>query len=247
MPDHQHYNTLLVLLSYLISVLGSFAALQWAVVIPLAKTPRQRTAAVLAAGAAMGVGAIWAMHFIAMLACDMGMPVTYDPVLTALSAIIAFGACSLGLFIASSGAFSWAKLAAAGICMGLGVTGMHYLGMAAMMMAAYSTYDMNLVATSLLIAIVASIVALWLAFHLRGRVQMIGSALVMGLAVCGMHYTGMAAFDIDENGAQLPAGFAHGMRGDHLGVTIFVVSVALLATALVVHYKRQQRRAAITI
>ncbi|MFK2891008.1 MHYT domain-containing protein [Dyella flagellata] len=247
MPDHQHYNTWLVLLSYLISVLGSFTALQLAVVIPLASTSRQRMAAVLASGAAMGVGAIWAMHFIAMLACDMGMPVTYDPVLTALSAIIAFVACSLGLFIASSGAFSWAKLAAAGICMGLGVTGMHYLGMAAVMMAAYATYDMNLVASSLFIAIVASIVALWLAFHLRGRVQMIGSALVMGIAVCGMHYTGMAAFNIDDNGGQQPAGFAHGMRGDYLGMTIFVVALVLLAAALIVHYKRQQRRAAITI
>jgi NO-binding membrane sensor protein with MHYT domain len=247
MPVHQHYNMLLVLLSYLISVLGSFTALQLAVVIPLATTPRQRIAAVLAAGAAMGVGAIWAMHFIAMLACDMGMPVTYDPVLTALSAIIAFAACSLGLLIASSGAFSWAKLAAAGICMGLGVTGMHYLGMTAVMMAAYPSYDMNLVATSLLIAIVASIVALWLAFHLRGRMQMIGSALVMGLAVCGMHYTGMAAYSVDEDGAQLPAGFARGMHGDYLGATIFVVSLLLLGAALVIHHRRQQQRAAISI
>lgn len=247
MPAYQHYNSLLVLLSYVISVLGSFTALQLAVAIPLAGNARQRIAAVLAAGAAMGVGAIWAMHFIAMLACDMGMPVSYDPVLTVLSAIVAFGACSLGLFIASSGAFSWAKLAAAGICMGLGVTGMHYLGMAAMIMAAYTSYDMNLVAASLLIAIVASIVALWLAFNLRGRVQMTGSALVMGLAVCGMHYTGMAAFNIDEKVARMPAGFAHGMRGGNLGMSIFVVAVMLLAAALAIYYKQQQRRAAISI
>jgi NO-binding membrane sensor protein with MHYT domain len=247
MPAHQHYNTLLVLLSYVVSVLGSFTALQLAVAIPLARTMQQRSMAVLAAGAAMGVGGIWAMHFIAMLACDMGMPVSYDPVLTALSAVIGFAACSLGLFIASSGAFSWAKLAAAGICMGLGVTGMHYLGMAAVMMAAYTTYNMNLVAASLLIAIVASVVALWLAFNLRGRVQMVGSALVMGLAVCGMHYTGMAAFNIDDDGGQLPAGFASGMRGGNLGAGIFIVTVLLLAAALIIHYRRQQRRAAISI
>lgn len=247
MLAHQHYNMLLVLLSYVVSVLGSFTALQLAVAIPLATDPRQRMAAVLAAGAAMGVGAIWAMHFIAMLACDMGMPVTYDPLLTVLSAVIAFGACSLGLWVASSGAFSWAKLAAAGICMGLGVAGMHYLGMAAVMMAAYTSYDMNLVAASLLIAIVASIVALWLAFNLRGRVQMIGSALVMGLAVCGMHYTGMAAFNIDENGGQVPAGFASGMRGENLGMSIFVVTLVILIAALLIHYKRQQRRATISI
>lgn len=247
MPAHQHYNLLLVLLSYVISVLGSFTALQLAVAIPIAKGPRQRTVAVLAAGAAMGVGAIWAMHFIAMLACDMGMPVSYDPMLTVLSAILAFGACSLGLFIASSGAFSWAKLSAAGICMGLGVTGMHYLGMAAVMMAAYTSYDMSLVASSMIIAIVASIVALWLAFNLRGPLQMVGSALVMGLAVCGMHYTGMAAFNIDENDGHAPAAFASGMRGDNLGTSIFAVTLILLIAVLVIHYKRQQRRAAISI
>jgi NO-binding membrane sensor protein with MHYT domain len=247
MLAHQSYNMLLVVLSYVISVLGSFTALQLAVVIPLAKTARERTAAVLAAGAAMGVGAIWAMHFIAMLACGMGMPVSYDPVLTALSAIIAFGACSLGLGIASSGAFSWPKLAAAGVCMGLGVTGMHYLGMAAVMMAAYTSYDMNLVAASMAIAIVASIVALWLAFNLRGPLQMIGSALVMGVAVCGMHYTGMAAFKVDENGNQLPTGFSSGLRGENLGTSIFAVTLVLLVAVLFIHYKRQQRRATISI
>lgn len=247
MLDHQSYNLLLVVLSYVISVLGSFTALQLAVAIPLAKTSRERTAAVLAAGAAMGVGAIWAMHFIAMLACDMGMPVSYDPVLTALSAIIAFAACSVGLAIASSGAFSWAKLAAAGVCMGLGVTGMHYLGMAAVMMAAYTSYNMNLVATSMFIAIVASIVALWLAFNLRGPLQMIGSALVMGVAVCGMHYTGMAALKVDENAAPLPAGFSSGLRGENLGMSIFTIALVLLVAVLFIHYKRQQRRAAISI
>ena len=247
MSAHQHYNLLLVLLSYVISVLGSFTALQLAVLIPLARTSQQRIGAVLAAGAAMGVGAIWAMHFIAMLACDMGMPVRYDPLLTALSAVIGFAACSLGLFIASSGDFNWAKLAAAGICMGLGVTGMHYLGMAAVLMAAYTSYDMNLVATSMIIAIVASIVALWLAFNLRGRVQMIGSALVMGLAVCGMHYTGMAAFNVEESNGPAPTGIAGGVGGANLGATIFVVTLVLLVGALIIHYKRQQRRAAISI
>ncbi|MFC4763424.1 MHYT domain-containing protein [Dyella koreensis] len=247
MPEHQSYNLLLVVLSYVISVLGSFTALQLAVVIPLAQNSRQRTAAVLAAGAAMGVGAIWAMHFIAMLACDMGMPVTYDVTLTALSAVLAFGACSLGLAIASSGTFAWSKLVLAGICMGLGVTGMHYLGMAAVMMGAFISYNMNLVVASLAIAIVASIVALWLAFNLRGPLQMIGSALVMGVAVCGMHYTGMAAVSIDDNGGQLPANYANGMRGDNLGMSIFVVALVLLVVVLVLNHLRQRRRAMISI
>lgn len=247
MPDHQSYNLTLVVLSYVVSVLGSFTALQLAVAIPSAQTPRQRIGAILGAGAVMGIGAIWAMHFIGMLACDMGMPVTYEPSMTVMSAVIAFVSCSLGLAIASSGTFGWAKLCIAGLFMGLGVTGMHYLGMAAMMMGAFLSYDMNIVMTSMLIAVVASIAALWLAFHMRGRLQMAGSALVMGVAVCGMHYTGMAAVSMDDNGGQLPAHFADGIRGDNLGVTLFVVVLGLLTLILGVHNVRQRRRAALSI
>lgn len=247
MPEHESFNLMLVVLSYVVSVLGSFTALQLAVAIPSAQGAGQRLGAILAAGAVMGVGAIWAMHFIGMLACDMGMPVTYDLGMTIVSAVIAFVSCSMGLAIASSGTFGWAKLAMAGLFMGLGVTGMHYLGMAAMMMGAFISYDMNIVMLSLLIAVVASIAALWLAFNLRGPVQMVGSALVMGIAVCGMHYTGMAAVNMDDNGGQLPEHFAEGIRGDNLGVTIFVLVLALLVLILGILNVRQRRRAAISI
>ncbi|MFC5741564.1 MHYT domain-containing protein [Dyella tabacisoli] len=247
MHAHQNYNLLLVVLSYVIAVLGSFTALQLAVGIPNAQTSRQRWMSVLAAGAVMGVGAIWAMHFIAMLACDTGMAVTYNLPRTALSALIAFGACSLGLAVAGSAIFSWSKLVVAGVCMGLGVAGMHYLGMAAMMMGADLSYDVSLVAVSVVIAIVASIAALWLAFNLRGPLQMLGSALVMGVAVCGMHYTGMAAVIFEDNGGQVPANFASGLRGNNLGMSIFVVAVAMLLIVLAVNYLRQQRRSQLSI
>ena len=118
---HQNYNLLLVALSYVVAVLGSFTALQLAVAIPNAHTTGQRWGAVLAAGAAVGIGAIWAMHFIAMLACDTGMQVAYDMPLTALSALIAFVACSLGLWVAGTGLFTWPKLISGGIYMGVGV------------------------------------------------------------------------------------------------------------------------------
>ncbi|MCQ7044139.1 hypothetical protein MRO49_25585, partial [Escherichia coli] len=70
------HDPVLMVLSYLVSVLGSFTALQMAVAIPAARTSGQRWQAVLGAGAALGVGAIWAMHFIAMLACKMDLTVT---------------------------------------------------------------------------------------------------------------------------------------------------------------------------
>ena len=243
---HQHYNGLLVGLSYGVSVLGSFTALQIALGIPKAQTPAQRWGAVLAAGAAMGGGAIWAMHFIAMLACNMGVPVTYDIVLTGVSAVIGIAACSLGLGIVGRGTFSFANLVVAGVLMGLGVAGMHYLGMAAVLTSAHISYDGSVVALSVAIAIVASMAALWLAFNLRGKLQMLGSALVMGVAVCGMHYTGMSAVELSQGDA-LPAGFQQGMGGNYLGLVIFAVVVVLLAIALGLSIVRQQRRAELTI
>ncbi|WP_109124587.1 MHYT domain-containing protein [Dyella sp. C11] len=243
---HQHYNWVLVGLSYAVSVLGSFAALQFALGIPLAQSPRQRWGAVLAAGTAMGGGAIWAMHFIAMLACNMGTQVTYDVLLTVASALLAIVACSLGLAIVGSGKVRFINLLFAGVLMGLGVAGMHYLGMAAMLTSAQVTYDGSIVALSVGIAIVASMAALWLAFNLRGKLQMLGSALVMGVAVCGMHYTGMSAMELMQ-GDTLPAGFEQGMQGEHLGLAIFVVVVMLLAVSLGLSIVRQQRRAAVSI
>jgi NO-binding membrane sensor protein with MHYT domain len=243
---HQHYSWVLVGLSYAVSVLGSFTALQLALGIPLAQTTKQRWGAILAAGVAMGGGAIWAMHFIAMLACSMGTPVTYDILLTLASAVLAIVACSLGLAIVASGAFRFINLLFAGVLMGLGVAGMHYLGMAAMLSSAHVSYNGSIVALSVGIAIVASMAALWLALNLRGVLQMLGSALVMGVAVCGMHYTGMSALEL-SGGDTLPAGFAQGMQGEHLGLAIFVVVVVLLAVALGLSIVRQQRRAALSI
>lgn len=240
------HDPLLVILSYVISVLGSFTALQLAIAIPRATNTAQRWRAIAAAGVAMGGGAIWAMHFIAMLACRMNMEVTYDLPITLGSAVIAVVSCMAGLAIAGTGLFNWGKLIIAGVLMGLGVAGMHYAGMSAMRMPADTHYDSALVIASVGIAIVASIVALWLAFNLRGWGQMLGSALVMGVAVCGMHYTGMlaASFTADEARASLVAG---GVSGGYLGVTIFVVTTALLAAVLTLSLLRQRQRAMVRI
>jgi NO-binding membrane sensor protein with MHYT domain len=227
-----------------VAVLGSFTALQLAVGIPGARGLKQRLGAVTAAGATMG-GAIWAMHFIAMLACQMPFQVSYDVGLTALSALLAIVSCSLGLALSGVGVFTWPKLVSAGVYMGIGVAGMHYLGMAAMRMPATTLYQNGLVALSVVIGIVASIAALWLAFNMRGKLQMFGSALVMGVAVCGMHYTGMAAVSfVADDSVRVASG---GLQGDYLGMTIFVVAVVLLTVALVLSFLRQQRRQTVAI
>lgn len=242
-----HYNWLLLLLSYAVSVLGSFAALQSAVAIPLATTQRQRTATVAMASGAMGLGAIWAMHIVAMLACDSGMEVRYDPALTALSALVAFAGCAGGLMLVGSGRFGWLRLLAAGTCMGLGAACMHYIGMAAMLMAADIHYDVDRVAMSFVIPMLISMLALWLAFNLRGPLQMIGSALVMGVAVCSMYYTGMVATRFEENGGQLPDGYAEGLRGSQLEPTLFAIVATLLLLLLALYYWRQRYRSSISI
>lgn len=240
------HDPLLVILSYVVSVLGSFTALQLAIAIPNAINAGQRWRAVAAAGVAMGGGAIWAMHFIAMLACQMNVEVTYDLPITLGSAVIAVVSCMAGLAIAGTGLFNWGKLIIAGVLMGLGVTGMHYAGMSAMLMPADTVYNSTLVMASAGIAIVASIVALWLAFNLRGWGQMLGSALVMGVAVCGMHYTGMlaASFVPNQARASLVAG---GVSGGYLGVGIFVVTTALLAAVLTISLLRQRQRSMVRI
>ena len=149
------HDPILVLLSFLVAALGSFTALQVAVGIPAARTTAQRWQAVFAGGVALGAGAIWSMHFIAMLACKMDIPVTYDLGLTALSAVFATAACMAGLAIAGIGVFGWGKLVLAGLFMGLGVAGMHYTGMAAMQMPATTHYDLGVVGLSVVIAVVA--------------------------------------------------------------------------------------------
>ena len=94
---------------------------------------------------------------------------------------------------------------------------------------------------------VASTVALWLAFNLRGWVQMLGSALVMGVAVCGMHYTGMYAAHFVPNGQDPALSTAGGLCGDYLGMGIFAVATVLLTVMLVMTMQRRQRRAAVSI
>ena len=247
MPMQLSYNWLLVLLSFAVSVLGSFTALQVAVAIPLATNQHQKTAAVAMAGGAMGVGAMWTMHFMAMLACDTGMQVTYAPSLIALSALVAFAAGAAGLMLVASDRFSWLKLIGAGACIGLGAGGMHYLGIEAMMMPAVVRYDTELVAVSLAIPTIGSMIALWFAFNLRGRWQMTASALVMGVALCGMHYTGMAAASFYDNDGQLPDGYADGLRSVNLGLTIFAIVTTLLLLLLVLYYWRHRYRSSLSI
>ncbi len=221
------YNITLVGLSFIISVLGSYTALQMAIGIP-ASSGKNFWLWLIGAAFSLGGGGIWAMHFIAMLAYQMPMEVAYDTGLTLLSLVIATFVVGLGFLLVGRSNGSGIILLSAGSITGLGVASMHYLGMAAMRMPGLIEYNQTLVGVSIAIAIVASIVALWLAFNLRGQWQRIGSAVVMGVAVCGMHYTGMAAATVvpTEDSAQLAVKSAFSPEG--LATVIFGTVVVFL-------------------
>lgn len=225
------FNPVLVSLSFVISVIGSFAALRLARVIP-AHDPEDRLPWVLAASFALGAGAIWSMHFIGMLAFDMGMPVSYDVPVTALSLILAWLVSAAGFWIASRGVPTLAKIVAAGTVMGCGVAIMHYTGMAAMRMSAVMTFDTTLVAVSVVIAVVASCAALWLALNLTVAWQMAAAAVVMGIAVTGMHYTGMAAARFEHQPGLAAPAVVSAVSTDFLAYTVFLLSLIIMVLGI---------------
>ncbi len=225
------YNYFLVGLSYTIAVLGSFTALQLAIRIPLTRGS-EMWLWLVSAGLALGGGAIWSMHFIGMLAVKMPMEVAYDYTLTIASFVIATIVACIGLFIVGYGKFRIWKLLLAGVAGGLGVCAMHYTGMAAMVMPADIVYDYTIVGISVVIAIVAATVALWLAFNLKGNWQRFGSAFVMGIAVCGMHYTAMYGMSIQPNGGA--AVFKSFFSAETMALIIFSVAAILMLLLLLV-------------
>ncbi len=148
----------------------------------------------LLAGAAVTMGGgIWSMHFVGMLAVQLPISVSYDLLLTLISALTSILVTGIALVVASLKPLARLRVAAGGLLMGSGIAGMHYIGMAAMRADATMAYDAALVGLSVAIAVVASGVALWLAFNLRGVPLRMLAAAVMGAAISGMHYTGMAA------------------------------------------------------
>jgi NO-binding membrane sensor protein with MHYT domain len=194
----------------------------------------------------VGGGAIWSMHFIGMNAADLGMPVAYDPVLTIASLVVAILAPAIGLFIVGRSDGGLLNLPLGGVLTGLGVTLMHYTGMAAMILPARISYDPTLFIASIVIAIVAATVALWLAFNLRGNLQRFGSAFVMGIAVCGMHYTGMYALKLEPTKEAVAAG-GIALSPANLAYSVFGVTAAILTLLLMYSAWKAQRTLAIDL
>ncbi|WP_166395258.1 MHYT domain-containing protein [Rubrobacter marinus] len=237
---HVSWDVRLIALSYLVAVFASYSALDLAGVVSSARRGAGRAAWLFFGAVAMGLG-IWSMHFTGMLALDMGVAVSYDVPLVVASALVAVAASALALSVASRTRMSARTLLAAGPVMGLGIVGMHYTGMAAMRMPAETSYDPLLLSLSVAIAVGASITALWLAFSLRkDRAAVrrglapwlkLGGALVMGVAISGMHYTGMAAARYDATG-ESGEGSAALAEPFSLGLGIGAATILVLGLAL---------------
>lgn len=195
------YSISLVILSYLVAIFASYVAINLAEHLMKAKQSWYRPYKDLLhiSGAfAMGAG-IWAMHFIGMLAYKMDMLITYDAFLTFLSMVVAVIFSWFVLKIVTFEKLRIRHILLGGTLLGIGICGMHYTGMAAMKMDGIIRYDPLIYALSVFIAIIASIAALLIIFfltHYQMRHKAVFSfiaALITGAAICGMHYTGMAA------------------------------------------------------
>ena len=190
------YNNWVVLLSLLVAILASYTALDLAS--RLTASAGGAAAAWLLGGAfAMGMG-IWSMHFIGMLAFSLPIPMSYDVNITLASMGIAIVVSGFALYNVSRNTLSLRRLAGSGVLMGLGICSMHYTGMAAMDVEPGIQYDPLLFSASVAIAIAAATAALWISFTLRSEARLrvyarLAGAVVMGFAIVGMHYTGMAA------------------------------------------------------
>jgi signal transduction histidine kinase/ActR/RegA family two-component response regulator len=233
------WSPALVVLSCIVAVGGSFAALDCADRMRAADRPLLRRRYCLAGASLMGLS-IWTMHFVGMLALDLGVPVNYEPVLNASSVAAAAFGSGLAFLIVNGRTVTRFHIAIGGVALGVAIAAMHYLGMASMRLPVSIQYDPLLFATSIGIAIAASAGALGL-----GRRRIAGgssqhwvktiSAMAMGAAILGMHYVGMAAARYAPAGSTIADQGA--MVGDWslqyilvaAGVIILVARLALAA------------------
>src|SRR6266436_9705 len=218
------YDPYLVALSVLVASFASYTALGLSGHVRAAQGLARRVWLV-AAAIAMG-GGIWSMHFIGMLAFVMPIPMSYDIRLTTLSLLVAIFVTGGGFYVISRQSASPLRLVLSGIFMGLGIAAMHYTGMAAMRGHAELSYDRLFVALSLVIAIGASTAALWLAFRPTDLWQKLAAAVVMGLAISGMHYTAMRAAVFAAHGS------VHDTQVNEVSASLDQTSLALAVAGI---------------
>jgi two-component system sensor histidine kinase/response regulator len=230
------YDYRLVALSVLIAMLSSYAALDLAGRVAAARGG-VRFLWHAGGASAMGFG-IWSMHYIGMVAYTLPVVVLYDWPTVLLSLLSAIAASGVALFIASQKVMLPLRTCIGSVVMGSGIAAMHYIGMEAMRLPAMCRYSPVLVTSSVILAILISMIALWLTFHLRGEIgagwKKPASAILMGAAIPIMHYTGMAAVTYTQMDAAV-SDLAHSVPVSQLVVaSVIVASLMILGSAILI-------------
>lgn len=223
--EHHHftYGWLNPVMGLAFAAAGSFLGLSASRYARAAASAGGRLRWTLLAALAIGGVGIWMMHFIAMVGFTVtGADIAYDPGLTAASFGLAVAAVGVGLFVSGGKRAGWPRLILGGLVCGAGVVGMHYTGMAAVATGGRVVYDPVLVAASAAVAVVASTVALRFTAVVDRRGTMALASAVMSVAVVGMHYTGMAAVEV-----QGPP------REDVSGISPLVLLLPILILAMI--------------
>ncbi|MBF8674313.1 EAL domain-containing protein [Pseudomonas fulva] len=227
------YSSSLVLISLCVAILASYTALDLAGRIA---TARGYAASLWMIGGALAMGTgIWSMHFVGMLALQLPIELGYDLTLTACSLLIAVLSSGFALWLVSQPSLPALQLAFGALIMGAGIASMHYTGMAALRMTPGIDYDPSLFMASLLIAVGASAAALWIAFRLRRQTPYVRqirglAAVLMGIAIVGMHYTGMAAAGFPQG--SFCGALSGGLEGDGLVSLVLITTFTVLLVAL---------------
>ncbi|MGW7609472.1 MHYT domain-containing protein [Streptomyces sp. NPDC054766] len=229
--DGFSYGLVTPVAAYVMACVGSALGLR-CVVRTVHHEPGWRLGWLALGASALGCG-IWTMHFIAMTGFSVAeTSITYDVPMTVLSLVVAIVMVSAGVLIVGHRGATRAALTVGGSITGLGVAMMHYLGMFAMQLNGDLRYNAFTVTLSVVIALVAATAALWAAVSVQGLLRTLGASLVMGLAVTGMHYTGMAAVSVHlHNGMQEAVGGQEGtslLLPMLLGPIIFLILAAAI-------------------
>ena len=228
-----YYGAVTPIAAYVMACLGAGLGLR-CTTRSLRRTRGGHRAGWLMLGAvSLGCG-IWAMHFIAMIGFSVqGALVSYDPGMTLLSLAVAIAVVAVGVFLVGYRGVAPLNLGIAGTVTGLGVAAMHYLGMAAMQTHGTLHYSVPTVVTSVVIAVVAATAALWAAVSIHGLWSSLGASLVMGIAVTGMHYTGMAAVSVHLTSRTEVAQSSASLLSFLLVMLVGPLSVLLIAGVIV--------------
>jgi diguanylate cyclase len=244
------YNSWGVLISILIATFASYVALDLAKRVHLHARDRRAALAWWAGGSlALGTG-IWSMHFVGMLAFTLPIALGYTKLLTFLSWLAGVGVSAIALWIATGHYLSRTRWISGAVAMGGGICAMHYIGMAALNMTLPINWNPWLVAASAMIAVSASAVALLIFFWLRtatsGRALYLelAAAVIMGIAISGMHYTAMAAANFPTGAMCLSAG---SLSGNTLGALVIVLTIFLLALTLFASMFDVRRQLAVSL